>query len=164
MSILENMNIAKRRPRRRTLLWGFKKPDTEAYKEMVADLGLGLEKRLTSKIGLLSGGQRQSVTLLMATLEKPDILFLDEPIGNLDSKTGIEIMKLFRVINTTMNKTIIQVTHSKESAMFGTKLLNIKDGRIVGKIEQLDSLRSQIDNNSQESNKTGVKKVKRRRM
>lgn len=145
------------------ILDGKKKSD---YQKKLDDLleiiGLQDKKKMTPRE--LSGGQQQRAAIARALIFEPDILFLDEPIGNLDSKTGIEIMKLFRVINTTMNKTIIQVTHSKESAMFGTKLLNIKDGRIVGKIEQLDSLRSQIDNNSQESNKTGVKKVKRRRM
>ena len=132
MSILENMNIAKRRPRRRTLLWGFKKSDTEAYKEMVSNLGLGLEKRLTSKIGLLSGGQRQSITLLMATLEKPDILFLDEHTAALDPKTARKVLTLTDKIVRENHLTTVMVTHNMRDAIkYGNRLLMFNNGHII---------------------------------
>ncbi len=132
MSILENMNIAKRRPRRRTLLWGFKRSDTESYKEMVSNLGLGLEKRLTSKIGLLSGGQRQSITLLMATLEKPDILFLDEHTAALDPKTARKVLTLTDKIVRENHLTTVMVTHNMRDAIkYGNRLLMFNNGHII---------------------------------
>lgn len=98
---------------------------------------IGLQEKKKSTPRELSGGQQQRVAIARALIFEPDILFLDEPIGNLDSKTGEDIMGLFQKINRNMNKTLIQVTHSKEAALFGTKLLNLKDGCIVGEIESL---------------------------
>lgn len=132
MSILENMNIAKRRPRRRKLLWGFRKKDTEKYKDMVADLGLGLENRLTSKIGLLSGGQRQSITLLMATLEKPEILFLDEHTAALDPKTARKVLTLTDKIVRENHLTTVMVTHNMRDAIkYGNRLIMFNNGHII---------------------------------
>lgn len=132
MSILENMNIAKRRPRRRTLFWGFKKNDTDVYKNMVAELGLGLENRLNAKIGLLSGGQRQSVTLLMATLERPDILFLDEHTAALDPKTAKKVLTLTDKIVKENHLTTIMVTHNMRDAIkYGNRLLMFNNGKII---------------------------------
>lgn len=107
----------------------------DKLEEMLEVIGLQDKKKLTPRE--LSGGQQQRVAIARALIFEPDILFLDEPIGNLDSKTGEEIMGLFQKINLTMNKTLIQVTHSKESALYGTKLLNLKDGKIVGEIETI---------------------------
>ena len=112
-----------------------KKDYKDKLEEMLEVIGLQDKKKLTPRE--LSGGQQQRVAIARALIFEPDILFLDEPIGNLDSKTGEEIMGLFQKINLTMNKTLIQVTHSKESALYGTKLLNLKDGKIVGEIETI---------------------------
>lgn len=132
MSILENMNIAKRRPRRRKLLWGFNKNDTASYKNMVSELGLGLENRLGSKIGLLSGGQRQSVTLLMATLEKPNILFLDEHTAALDPKTAKKVLTLTDKIVREEHLTTIMVTHNmKDAIKYGNRLLMFNNGKVI---------------------------------
>lgn len=78
----------------------------------------------------LSGGQQQRVAIARALINEPDIIFADEPIGNLDSKTGTEIMKLMQEINKTKRKTIVQVTHSRESADYGTRIINVKDGKV----------------------------------
>ena len=112
-----------------------KKGYRDKLEEILEIIGLSNKKNLTPRE--LSGGQQQRVAIARALIFEPEILFLDEPIGNLDSKTGMEIMKLFQKINIDMKKTIVQVTHSSEAALYGTKLLNIKDGRIVGKIEEI---------------------------
>ena len=83
----------------------------------------------------LSGGQQQRVAIARALIFEPEIIFLDEPIGNLDSKTGTEIMKLFKKINVDYGKTLIQVTHSKESATYGTAIINLIDGQIINRVE-----------------------------
>lgn len=83
----------------------------------------------------LSGGQQQRVAIARALIFEPEIIFLDEPIGNLDSKTGTEIMKLFKKINVDYGKTLIQVTHSKESATYGTAIINLIDGQIIDRVE-----------------------------
>lgn len=120
------------------ILDGKKKSDYRVkIEELLEIIGLQDKKKLTPRE--LSGGQQQRTAIARALIFEPDILFLDEPIGNLDSKTGNEIMELFRKINITMKKTLIQVTHSKEAAMYGTKLLNIKDGKIVGSIEKISN-------------------------
>lgn len=102
------------------------KDDLDEILELV-----GLQGRKKYVPSELSGGQQQRVAIARALINKPDIIFADEPIGNLDSKTGVEIMELFRKINIKQNKTIVQVTHSKESSMYGTHLINVKDGHIV---------------------------------
>ncbi|MCY8515927.1 ABC transporter ATP-binding protein, partial [Bacillus atrophaeus] len=83
----------------------------------------------------LSGGQQQRVAIARALINDPEIILADEPIGNLDSKTGLEIMKLFQYINQQNNKTIIQVTHSLESAAFGNRIINLKDGTILSDVQ-----------------------------
>lgn len=91
---------------------------------------VGLEKRMNHLPSQMSGGQQQRVAIARALVFDPDILFLDEPIGNLDSKTGVKIMELFREINQKYGKTIVQVTHSAEAAQYGTKLVKLVDGQI----------------------------------
>lgn len=91
---------------------------------------VGLEKRRKYTPRELSGGQQQRVAIARALINEPDIIFADEPIGNLDSKTGVEIMELLQRINKEKNKTIVQVTHSQEAANYGTRLILVKDGRI----------------------------------
>lgn len=96
--------------------------------EIMGFIGMEDKRKLTPRE--LSGGQQQRVAIARALVFDPDILFLDEPIGNLDSKIGTEIMKLFKEINTKYGKTIVQVTHSKESALYGTSVYNMVDGEI----------------------------------
>ena len=86
----------------------------------------------------LSGGQQQRVAIARALVFDPDIIFLDEPIGNLDSKTGTDIMQLFKKINKQYGKTLVQVTHSYESALYGTSIVKLIDGQIVGREEVVD--------------------------
>ena len=106
------------------------KKDLEEILEVV-----GLEDRRRHTPRELSGGQQQRVAIARALINKPDIIFADEPIGNLDSKTGTEIMKLLQKINKEQQRTIIQVTHSEKSALYGTDIIRVKDGRICENIE-----------------------------
>ena len=96
MTIEENLALAARRGEKRTLRWGIKKSEREQFKELLRPLGLGLEDRLTAKVGLLSGGQRQALTLLMASLKKPKVLLLDEHTAALDPKTAAKVLELFK--------------------------------------------------------------------
>ncbi|MBR4812983.1 MAG: ATP-binding cassette domain-containing protein, partial [Lachnospiraceae bacterium] len=96
--------------------------------EVLDIIGMKDKRRLTPRE--LSGGQQQRVAIARALVFDPDIIFLDEPIGNLDSKTGTKIMELFRDINRKYGKTIVQVTHSEEAALYGTKLVRVRDGQI----------------------------------
>lgn len=104
--------------------------------EILDIIGMKNKRKVTPRE--LSGGQQQRVAIARALIFEPDIIFLDEPIGNLDSKTGKEIMELFKDINKRLGKTLIQVTHSHESATYGTKIINLIDGEIVG-IEKVSS-------------------------
>lgn len=132
MSILENMSIAKRRNKNKTLRWGFKKQDTELFKEKLATLGLGLETRMTAKIGVLSGGQRQAITLLMATLEKPKVLFLDEHTAALDPKTAKTVLELTdRIVNENKITTVMITHNMKDAITYGNRLLMFNQGKVV---------------------------------
>ncbi|MGE4283958.1 MAG: ABC transporter ATP-binding protein [Clostridia bacterium] len=91
---------------------------------------VGLSDRRKHTPRELSGGQQQRVAIARALANEPDIILADEPIGNLDSKTGMEIMELFKRINTEKGKTIVQVTHSNEAARYGTRIINVRDGRV----------------------------------
>ena len=124
MSIEENMAIAARRGKRRTLKWGVTKAEREQFKEMLKTLDLGLEDRLTSKVGLLSGGQRQAVTLLMASLRKPNLLLLDEHTAALDPKTAAKVLALSDKIIEENNLTAMMVTHNmKDAIAHGNRLI-----------------------------------------
>lgn len=104
----------------------------KAYKDSLDEIleivGLSERRKFTPRE--LSGGQQQRVAIARALINSPDIILADEPIGNLDSKTGIEIMKLFQAINIKKGKTILQVTHSKEAADYGTDVISVRDGRV----------------------------------
>lgn len=132
MSIDENMAIAARRGRRRTLKWGVTKEERERYKSMLKTLDLGLEDRLTSKVGLLSGGQRQAVTLLMASLQKPNLLLLDEHTAALDPKTAAKVLALSDKIIEENHLTAMMVTHNmKDAITHGNRLIMMHEGRII---------------------------------
>lgn len=132
MSIEENMMIATRRTRRKNLKWGFNKKDREKFVERLANLNLGLETRLDQKVGLLSGGQRQAVTLLMATLERPNILLLDEHTAALDPKTAKIVLDLTDKIVNEEKITTLMITHNMRDAIkYGTRLIMMYGGKIV---------------------------------
>lgn len=132
MSIDENLAIAARRGKTRGLKWGVTKEERERYKAMLAELNLGLEERLTSKVGLLSGGQRQAITLLMASLKKPELLLLDEHTAALDPKTAAKVLELSDRIIEENGLTAMMVTHNmKDAITHGNRLIMMHEGRII---------------------------------
>lgn len=132
MEIAENLAIAARRDTKRRLVWGCTKREREDYKALLAQLELGLEDRLSTKVGLLSGGQRQAVTLLMATLKKPKLLLLDEHTAALDPKTAAKVLKITNKLVTENQLTTLMVTHNMHDAItYGNRLIMMHEGRIV---------------------------------
>ena len=132
MEIAENLSIAARRGTRRKLIWGCTRKDRESYRKMLAQLGLGLEDRLSSKVGLLSGGQRQAVTLLMATIRKPKILLLDEHTAALDPKTAAKVLEITDKLVTENKLTTLMITHNMHDAIaYGNRLIMMHEGRVV---------------------------------
>ena len=132
MQLEENLLLASRRGESRRLKWAFSDGDHEKYREMVARLDLGLEDRLGTRIDLLSGGQRQAVTLLMATLKKPDILLLDEPTAALDPKTADKVLKITDEIVSEQHLTTLMITHNMRDALrYGNRLIMMNSGRII---------------------------------
>lgn len=135
MEIAENLAIANRRGKRRTLRWGMKKQEKANYQTLLAQLDLGLENRLTSKVGLLSGGQRQALTLLMATLQKPKLLLLDEHTAALDPKTAAKVLEITDRIVSEKNLTTIMITHNmKDAIAHGNRLMMMNEGKIIADI------------------------------
>ena len=131
MQIEENMALAARRGQRRGLKVGITKADREAYQEQLKILGLGLEERMTSKVGLLSGGQRQALTLLMATLRQPKLLLLDEHTAALDPKTAALVLDATQRIVEASGLTTLMITHNMRDAIAnGNRLIMMYDGRI----------------------------------
>ena len=136
MEIAENLAIAARRGTKRKFLWGVRKAEREKYKKLLADLELGLEDRLSSKVGLLSGGQRQAVTLLMATLNRPKLLLLDEHTAALDPKTAAKVLQLTDKIVTENHLTTVMITHNMHDAIaHGNRLIMMHEGRIIVDVE-----------------------------
>ena len=132
MQLEENMALAARRGKRRTLGFGIKKAEREEYKELLATLDLGLENRLTSKVGLLSGGQRQAITLLMATLQHPKLLLLDEHTAALDPKTAAKVLDISDKIIMENHLTALMVTHNmKDAIAHGNRLIMMHEGRVI---------------------------------
>ena len=126
------MSIASRRTRKSTLKWGFKKEHREKYREMIASLNLGLENRLFQKVGVLSGGQRQAITLLMATIENPKILLLDEHTAALDPKTAQVVLDITEEIVTKNKITTLMITHNMRDAIkYGDRLIMMNQGKII---------------------------------
>ena len=132
MEIAENLSIAARRGTKRRLVWGLPKKERESYKALLATLELGLEDRLSSKVGLLSGGQRQAVTLLMATLKKPKILLLDEHTAALDPKTAAKVLEITDTIVNENKLTTLMITHNMRDAIsHGNRLIMLHEGRVI---------------------------------
>ena len=132
MQIEENLALARRRGARRTLRSGITKAEREEYRELLKILDLGLEDRLTSKVGLLSGGQRQALTLLMATLQKPKVLLLDEHTAALDPKTAAKVLSTTDRIVNRDHLTTIMITHNMRDAIaHGNRLIMMNEGQII---------------------------------
>lgn len=132
MGIEENLALAQRRGQARTLKIGITKKEREEYKELLKILGLGLENRLTSKVGLLSGGQRQALTLLMATLKKPKLLLLDEHTAALDPKTAAKVLEISDKIISENHLTAMMVTHNmKDAIAHGNRLIMMHEGKVI---------------------------------
>ncbi|MCI8991977.1 MAG: ATP-binding cassette domain-containing protein [Eubacterium sp.] len=132
MEIQENMALAARRGKSRGLRWGITKSEKEKYHEMLKILELGLEDRMTAKVGLLSGGQRQALTLLMATIQKPKLLLLDEHTAALDPKTAAKVLEISDRIISEYNLTAMMVTHNMRDAIeHGNRLVMMNEGKVI---------------------------------
>lgn len=132
MQIDENLALAKRRGKNRGLRSNLSKAETAEFKELLKSLDLGLEDRITSKVGLLSGGQRQALTLLMATLEKPKVLLLDEHTAALDPKTAAKVLEATERIVTGNKLTTLMITHNmKDAIIHGNRLIMMNEGKII---------------------------------
>ena len=135
MGIEENLALAYRRGQARGLRYGINNEERKLYREKLAILGLGLEDRLTSKVGLLSGGQRQALTLLMSTLKKPKLLLLDEHTAALDPKTAAKVLEITETIVRRDKLTTLMITHNMRDAIaHGNRLIMMDSGRIVADI------------------------------
>ena len=136
MQIEENLALAMRRGQKRGLGWQIGKAEREEYREKLKELGLGLEDRLTAKVGLLSGGQRQALTLFMATLQKPKLLLLDEHTAALDPTTAAKVLELSDKLITENNLTAMMITHNMKDAInHGNRLIMMNEGRIIFDVE-----------------------------
>lgn len=132
MMIEENLALAARRGKTPSLSWSFNDEQHEHFYEMLKELDLGLEERMTAKVGLLSGGQRQALTLLMATLKKPKLLLLDEHTAALDPKTAEKVLGLTDKIVKKDNLTTLMITHNMRDALrFGNRLIMLHNGRVI---------------------------------
>ena len=132
MQIEENLALAYRRGQKRGLRWGVTRAERAIYREKLATLGLGLEDRMTSKVGLLSGGQRQALTLLMAALQKPKLLLLDEHTAALDPATAAKVLELSDQIVAENNLTAMMITHNMSDAIaHGNRIIMMNAGQII---------------------------------
>ncbi len=132
MQIVENLALAFRRGQRRTLKWGTTSAEKSMFRERLSTLGLGLEDRMTTKVGLLSGGQRQALTLLMASLRKPKLLLLDEHTAALDPSTAAKVLDLSDKIISEDSLTAMMITHNMHDAItHGNRLIMMNEGKII---------------------------------
>lgn len=137
MQIGENLSMASRRGLRNTLRWSSKSKDTEVFREKLRSLDLGLEQRMTTRVGLLSGGQRQALTLLMATLRRPDLLLLDEHTAALDPKTAAKVLSITDRLVREEQLTTVMITHNmKEAIQYGNRLVMLHEGRVIADIDK----------------------------
>ncbi len=146
MEIQENLALAARRGQHRGLKWGITKAERIRYKDIVKSLDLGLEDRMTSKVGLLSGGQRQALTLIMATLKKPKLLLLDEHTAALDPKTAAKVLELSDKIIAENNLTAMMVTHNMRDAIIhGNRLIMMNEGQIILDIRGVEKKKLSVE-------------------
>ena len=146
MEIQENMALAFRRGQRRGLGWGIKANEKDFYHDTLMKLGLGLQTRMTNKVGLLSGGQRQALTLLMATLQKPKLLLLDEHTAALDPKTAKKVLEITQEIVEEQNLTTLMITHNmKDAISIGNRLVMMHEGRIIYDVSGDEKKKLEVD-------------------
>ena len=146
MMIEENLALANRRGKARGLRWGITKAERAEYVNMLSSLDLGLENRLTSKVGLLSGGQRQAVTLLMASLRQPKLLLLDEHTAALDPKTAEKVLGITDRIVTENKLTTVMITHNMRDAIaHGNRLIMMHEGRVIIDVEGEDKKKLTVE-------------------
>ena len=147
MEIQENLALAYRRGKKRGLKWAIGKDEQVFYKEQLKALDLGLEDRMTSKVGLLSGGQRQALTLLMATLQKPKLLLLDEHTAALDPKTAAKVLEITEMIVNRDHLTTMMITHNMQDAItHGNRLIMMMEGKIILDIQGEDKKKLTVRN------------------
>ncbi|MGI6085905.1 MAG: ABC transporter ATP-binding protein [Acetivibrionales bacterium] len=147
MILEENLALAIRRGQSRGLRWGITGKERETYREMLSHLDLGLENRLHTKVGLLSGGQRQAVTLLMATIKRPKLLLLDEHTAALDPKTAARVLALTDQLISENKLTTMMVTHNMRDAIkHGNRLIMMHDGRIILDIRGEEKKKLTVEN------------------
>ena len=155
MEIQENLAIAARRGDRRTLRWGITRKEKERYRELLKILDLGLEDRMTAKVGLLSGGQRQALTLLMASIKQPKILLLDEHTAALDPKTAAKVLEISQRLIDENHLTAMMVTHNMKDAInYGNRLIMMHEGRIIFDISGEDKKKLTVDDLIQKFSQT----------
>ncbi|MCR6545762.1 ABC transporter ATP-binding protein [Dehalobacterium formicoaceticum] len=146
MTIEENLSMAFRRGKKRSLRWGIAKKELDLYREHLAQLELGLENRLKAKVGLLSGGQRQALTLLMATIISPKLLLLDEHSAALDPKTAGKVLELTEKIINTHDLTTLMVTHNMRDALkYGNRTIMMHEGRIILDLKAKEKKSTSVD-------------------
>ena len=156
MQLEENLALAARRGQKRGLKWGVTNAEREEYHERLKILGLGLEDRMTSKVGLLSGGQRQAVTLLMAVLREPKLLLLDEHTAALDPGTAAKVLELSDQIVQDHNLTTLMITHNmKDAIRHGNRLIMMNAGRIIFDVSGEAKKRLTVDDLMREFAKAG---------
>ena len=165
MEIIENLAIAARRGKKRGLSWGVKKGEKEKYQKLLAEFDLGLENRMTTKVGLLSGGQRQAITLLMATIQKPKLLLLDEHTAALDPKTAAKVLELSDKIIAENNLTALMVTHNMRDAItHGNRLIMLSDGKVILNISGEEKKNLTVDELLKKFEKASGSKLENDRM
>ena len=165
MQIEENLALAARRGQSRGLRWGVTHKEREEYRELLKTLDLGLEDRLTAKVGLLSGGQRQALTLLMATLKKPKLLLLDEHTAALDPKTAAKVLEISDKIIEENHLTTMMVTHNmKDAITHGNRLIMMYDGRVILDIRGEEKKKLTVDDLLQKFSKASGDELDNDRM
>lgn len=146
MTIAENLALAARRGKRRTLVPGIRSKELNEFRDQLAMLDLGLENRMTTKVGLLSGGQRQAVTLLMATMLRPKLLLLDEHTAALDPKTAAKVLALTQKLVSENHLTTLMITHNMKDALhYGNRTIMMNEGQIVVDIDQETKANLHVD-------------------
>ena len=161
MQIDENLALANRRGKKRGLRWGITKEEKATYRELLKELDLGLEDRMTSKVGLLSGGQRQALTLLMASLQKPKVLLLDEHTAALDPKTAAKVLELTDKIVAENHLTTLMVTHNmKDAIAHGNRLIMMNNGKVILNISGEEKKKLTVEDLLQKFEEVSVKQIK----